>query len=458
MQSNGGVMSARAAVRRPMHIVESGAAAGVVAAQHLTATLAAPNVITLDMGGTTAKAAILEDGRPTQVAEYEVGGGISVGNRLYRGGGYPLRAPALDIAEVGAGGGSLVWVDGGAGLHVGPRSAGSVPGPLCYRRGGTEPTLTDANLLLGYLNPHALLGGALLIDAGYAHAVFEERVARPIGRRLHEAAYGVHRIAAANMVRVVKAVSSERGRDPRRFSLVAFGGNGPVHAALVAAELAMRRVIVPPAPGVFSAVGLLDADLAHHLSRSVLKPTRQLVANDVELAFQWLEAEGRRALAEEGYGADRSELLRSVDVRYVGQSFDLRLPIGGARFADGALDDVERRFAVEHERTYGHRANDDPVELVNVRVVARGVDPRAPVVVRANGRSHAEPRTRPAYFGTRVGWAETPVCLSRAELEHTPRAGPLIVEEYDATTLVPPGCHVWRDASDNLILEVDQPW
>jgi N-methylhydantoinase A len=458
MQSNGGVMSARAAVQRPMHIVESGAAAGVVAAQRLTAALEAPNVITLDMGGTTAKAAILEDGRPAQVAEYEVGGGISVGNRLYRGGGYPLRAPALDIAEVGAGGGSLVWVDAGGALHVGPRSAGSAPGPVCYRRGGTEPTLTDANLLLGYLNPRALLGGTLAIDADYARAVFEERVGRPIGRPLHEAAYGVHRIAAANMVRVVKAVSSERGRDPRCFSLVAFGGNGPVHAALVAAELAMRRVIVPPAPGVFSAVGLLDADLAHHLSRSVLKPTRRLAAADVEQTFQALEAQGRRALAEEGYSADRTELKRSVDVRYVGQSFELRLPIDGAVFADGALDDVERRFAVEHERTYGHRADDDPVELVNVRVMARGLDPRPPVVVRGTARSPTLPRSRAAYFGAGVGWAETPVYLSRAELDRTPRTGPLIVEEYDATTIVPPGCHIWRDASDNLILELDQPW
>ncbi len=458
MQSNGGVMSARAAVQRPMHIVESGAAAGVVAAQHLTAALEVPNVITLDMGGTTAKAAILEDGRPSQVAEYEVGGGISVGNRLYRGGGYPLRAPALDIAEVGAGGGSLVRVDAGGALQVGPRSAGSVPGPLCYGRGGTEPTLTDANLLLGYLNPRALLGGTLPIDADYARAVFEERVARPIGRALHEAAFGVHRIAAANMVRVVKAVSSERGRDPRRFGLVAFGGNGPVHAARVAAELAIRRVIVPPAPGVFSAVGLLDADLAHHLSRSLLKPTRRLPAADVEQAFLMLEAEARDALAEEGYGADRTELVRSVDVRYVGQSFELRLPIDGAFSTDGALEDVERRFAVEHERTYGHRADDDPVELVNVRVMARGVDPRPAVVVRANDQAPALSGTRPAYFGPRVGWTDTPVVFSRAELNDAARPGPLIVEEYDATTIVPPGCAIWRDAADNLILEVDQPW
>ncbi len=460
MQSNGGVMSARAAVQRPMHIVESGAAAGVVAAQRLTEALESRNVITLDMGGTTAKAAILEDGRPTQVAEYEVGGGISVGNRLYRGGGYPLRAPALDIAEVGAGGGSLVWVDAGGALHVGPRSAGSVPGPLCYRRGGTEPTLTDANLLLGYLNPGALLGGTLPIDAEYARAAFEELVARPIGRTVHEAAYGVHRIAVANMVRVVKAVSSERGRDPRRFSLVAFGGNGPVHAALVATELAMRRVIVPPAPGVFSAVGLLEADLAHHLSRSMLKPTRRLAAADVEQAFQALEAEGRRSLAEEGYEADRTELVRSVDVRYVGQSFDLRLPVESAAFADGALADLERRFAVEHERTYGHRADDDPVELVNVRVMARGRDPRPPVLPRSNGRPGAAQGTRPVYFGPGFGWTDTPVCLSRADLDldRTPRHGPLIVEEYDATTIVPPGCTVWRDTSDNLMLEVDQPW
>ena len=226
MQSSGGVMSGRAASQRPIHIVESGPAAGVIAAQRLARALDSPNVITLDMGGTTAKAAILEGGEPNQVSEYEVGSGLNIGNRLNRGAGYLLRAPAIDIAEVGAGGGSLVWLDSANAVHVGPRSAGSVPGPVCYRTGGTQPTLTDANLLLGYLNPHALLGGSLSIDTDFARQVFETEVAAPLGLPVYEAAYGVHRIGVANMVRVVKAVSSERGRDPRTFSLVALAATG----------------------------------------------------------------------------------------------------------------------------------------------------------------------------------------------------------------------------------------
>src|SRR5262249_12989328 len=241
MQSNGGTMSAAAAGERPIHIVESGPAAGVIAALDLGRASDRPNLLTLDMGGTTAKASIVENGQLNQTNECEVGAGINVGNRLNRGAGYLLRVPAVDIAEVGAGGGSIVWLDAAGSVHVGPQSAGAVPGPACYRQGGDEPTLTDANLLLRYLNPDALLRRSLAIDRDYAGSVFSARVAEPLGLDLSQAAYGVHRIAVASMVRVVKAVSSERGRDPRDYTLVAFGGNGPVHAALVASELGIPR-------------------------------------------------------------------------------------------------------------------------------------------------------------------------------------------------------------------------
>ena len=462
MQSNGGVMSARAASAYPMHIVESGPAAGVIAAQEVARRLDLPNVLTLDMGGTTAKASIVEQGQLHQAAQYEVGAGLNVEQRLNRGAGYVLRVPAVDIAEVGAGGGSLVWLDPAGALHVGPRSAGSVPGPVCYRAGGEEPTLTDANLLLGYLHPEALLGGALPIDRAYAREVFEAKVARPLGLETLEAAFGVHRIGVANMVRVVKAVSSERGRDPRAFALIAFGGNGPVHAALVARELGLRRVVVPPAPGLFSAFGLLSADLAHHFSRSIIRQTDELTLDELRQAFAGLEAQALAALAAEGHGAEAVQVSRSLDLRYAGQSFELRLSLGDRPIDAELLAELPSLFGAEHERTYGHQAPGDPVELVNLRLVAQAPGGRwslaAAEVGPPGGPEATGPaeRRRPAYFGPEQGLLETPL-LTRQQVGSEPLAGPLIVEEYDATTIVPPGCTVQRDRYDNLVIEIDQP-
>ena len=228
------------------------------------------------MGGTTAKASLVEDGAISRATEYQVGGGIMHGSRLLTGAGYLLRVPAIDLAEVGAGGGSIVWRDAGGALQVGPRSAGASPGPLCYDLGGTEPTVTDANVILGYLNPTALAGGAVKLNAARAHEVFQERVAGPMGLPLAEAAYGAHLIAASNMMRAIRAVSSERGRDPREYALFAFGGNGPLFAAGMARALEMTRVVIPPAPGLFSAFGLLYSEVAAplrpHLASAYARP------------------------------------------------------------------------------------------------------------------------------------------------------------------------------------------
>jgi N-methylhydantoinase A len=268
MQSNGGIMSVPAAQQRPVHIIESGPAAGVIASAFLSGRLGVPNVLTFDMGGTTAKASIIENGQLSQTPEYEVGGGISLTSRLIKGGGYALRVPVIDIAEVGAGGGSIVWLDPGGALQVGPHSAGAVPGPVCYAAGGTEPTVTDANVALGYLNPEHLVGGDLPLDADAACRALHEGVAQPLGLGLDEVAYGIHLVANSNMMRAVRAVSSQRGRDPRGYALFAFGGNGPVHAVELAGSLGITRVLVPVAPGLFSAFGLLFADVEHHYVRT----------------------------------------------------------------------------------------------------------------------------------------------------------------------------------------------
>jgi N-methylhydantoinase A len=285
MQSNGGLTTAETATQTPMHIIESGPAAGVIGAQALARALQLPNIITFDMGGTTAKASLVEGGEVTRSLEYQVGGGIMVGSRLLTGAGYMLKVPAIDLAEVGAGGGSIVWIDPGGSLQVGPPSAGAFPGPLCYDLGGTQPTITDANVILGYLNPAYLVGGALPLHADKARQAFAEQIAAPLGLSLAHAAYGAHQIAASNMIRAIKAVSTERGRDPRDYALFAFGGNGPLFAAGMAEALHMQRIVVPPSPGLFSSFGLLYADVEHHYARTFRHLLRQVEVHALNAAW-----------------------------------------------------------------------------------------------------------------------------------------------------------------------------
>ncbi len=455
MQSSGGLMSAEAAGRLPMHVVESGPAAGVVGARALARRLGLARLITFDMGGTTAKTSLVEDGEVHRSGEIQVGGGITHGSRLLTGAGYLLRVPAIDLAEVGAGGGSIVWIDAGGAPRVGPRSAGAAPGPVCYALGGAEPTITDANLILGYLNPTQLAGGGVKLDAARAHEVFEARVARPLGLPLAEAAHGAHRIAASNMIRAIRAVSTERGRDPREYVLFAFGGNGPLFAAGMARALEMRTIVVPPAPGLFSAFGLLYADTEHHYVRTFRGPTRRLDLAALGQAWAALEAEARAALARDGFGPEAVALRRRADVRYHGQTSELTVDAPGGEPGPAWVAAVEAAFGAEYERTYGHRAGpEEPVELVSLRLVARGVPaaPRVPERTAPAPAPAARAAPRRAYFGREAGWSETPV-LARADLA-TRTAGPCIVEEYDATCLVPPGAHAALDAAGNIVIEL----
>ncbi len=457
MQSSGALMTDEAAARLPMHIIESGPAAGVIGAQALARRMGLPRVITFDMGGTTAKASIVEDGEVHRAAEYQVGGGIMVGSRLLTGSGYLLRVPAIDLAEVGAGGGSIVWIDAGGALRVGPRSAGAAPGPVCYDLGGGEPTITDANVILGYLNPRHLVGGAVKLNAARAHEVFEERIARPLGLSAVHAAHGAHLIAASNMIRAIRAVSSERGRDPREYTLFAFGGNGPLFAAGMAAQLEMRRVVVPPAPGLFSSFGLLYSDVGHHYTCTRRGLLRELEPGALDEAFQRLEAEARAQLAREGFTGPAVRLQRAADLRYAGQSFELTVPVAGGFLDAAALARLEAAFGAEHERTYGHRAGPgEPVELVTLRLVAQGVPdrPRVPERVVVERRAGAA-GTRPAWFGPEAGWLTARV-VGRSDLARAV-SGPAIVEEYDATCLVPPGARAGLDAWGNIVLELGSP-
>jgi len=459
MQSNGGIMTAEAAALMPMHIVESGPAAGVVGSQALARRLTEPKVITFDMGGTTAKASIIEDYEINRATEFSVGGGILAGSRLLTGSGYLLRAPVVDLAEVGAGGGSIVWIDAGGALQVGPRSAGSSPGPVCYDTGGTEPTITDANVILGYLNPEYLVGGAVKLNAARARELFAERIARPLGLSLEDAAEGAHRIAASNMIRAIKSVSSERGRDPREYVLFAFGGNGPLFAASLARQLEMRRILVPPAPGLFSAFGLLYADVEHHYVRTYRRETHGAELSALNEVMTQMEVVARAQLAAEGFAAEATRLKRAADLCYLGQSFELTVPMEPGAIDGATIAKLEEAFAREHERVYGHRAGaDEPVVLMSLRLVAQGIPdkPRMPerlILERAKAPGTAAPRRRPVYFGAPHGWLEAPV-LGRGDLA-AKVAGPAIIEEYDATCVIPPSASGRLDAHDNIVIELE---
>jgi N-methylhydantoinase A len=456
MQSNGGLTTAEAATRMPMHIIESGPAAGVVGAQALARTLGLSNIITFDMGGTTAKASLVEAGEVTRSLEYQVGGGIMIGSRLLTGAGYMLKVPAIDLAEVGAGGGSVVWIDPGGSLQVGPHSAGASPGPLCYDLGGTRPTITDANVILGYINPAYLVGGALPLNADKAHHVFAATIARPLGLELAHAAYGAHQIAASNMMRAIKAVSTERGRDPRDYALFAFGGNGPLFAAGLAEALHMRRIIVPPSPGLFSAFGLLYAEVEHHYSRTFRRLLRQVDVDALNSAWDGMVADAAAQLAADGFSASQQRMRRTATMHYQGQTFELAVPVPDGVLTRQSIALLEEAFGQEHERTYGHRAGpEEPVELVTIQVVGQGLPerPRVPGKLRAAlpVETHRAP-ARQAYFGPQVGWLHTPV-IPRADLS-TAHQGPCIIEEYDATCVVPPGVTAVLDTYGNIVLEL----
>jgi N-methylhydantoinase A len=457
MQSSGGLLDAATACSMPVQLVESGPAAGVIATRALAGRIGLGDVIAFDMGGTTAKASLIEHGEPFVSSEYEVGGGMSSDRSLMRGGGYAIRTPSIDVSEVGAGGGSVCWIDAGGAPRVGPRSAGADPGPACYARGGEEPTLTDALVVLGYLSPTALAGGVQRIAPERAAAVIDDKVARPLRLGLHDAALGIYRIAVANMCRAVRSVTSQRGRDPRDHTLVAFGGAGPAHAVEIARSFEISTVLVPRTPGLFSAAGLLVADVERHDVWSY--PDRDhWDAAGIEAGFRQLEERAAsRPLVAGGGGRLRVE--RYADLRYLGQSYELRVPVPGGELSLERLEEVRSRFHAEHEHTYGHRSDEAGIEIVNLRT-------RAGVVADAGGGPDLFEQTlapsgsqggtlgsRRAYFGTPWGAVETPV-LSRDALSSSATAGPVIVEDADATTIVPPGSQVRVDELGNLMIKV----
>ena len=451
MQSSGGAMTAADAAQRPVYALESGPAAGVVATQGLASQLNIDNAISFDMGGTTAKASLIEDGQVALGREYEVGADLSVGSRLLRGSGELLRVPSIDIAEVGAGGGSIAWLDAGSGLQVGPRSAGADPGPACYGLGGSEPTVTDANVVLGYVRSGPLASGDLSVS--HAKAVEALRlVAEPLGLAIDEVARGVHDLANARMMRALRAVSSERGRDPRDFTLVAFGGAGPIHAAGLAAELGIGTVVVPSHAGVFSALGLLHARAQYHDVRfcevDARDPTSEAVDTLVSL-YQEL-----RSVLGSNIPGETTEWSASADVRYRGQHWDIEIDVPNIRVTAKAVQQIAAAFEDTHEQVYGVRKGTDaPVEIRAVRLTVLGAESPTPeIAVEASALPRPTSTTRSTLFSLRAGRLDVAV-VDRLDLTADRRPGPLLIDEYDTTIVVPPEWRVRLDASGAVVME-----
>jgi N-methylhydantoinase A/oxoprolinase/acetone carboxylase beta subunit len=431
MQSSGGVMTADDAARRPVLALESGPAAGVVAALAMARRLGVENAITFDMGGTTAKASLIEQGAVSRGREYEAGGSLSAGSRLMRGAGELLRIPTIDIAEVGAGGGSIAWLDRAGGLQVGPRSAGAAPGPACYGRGGVDPTVTDANVHLGLMPAGPVADGQITISRELAAEALA-RVAEPLGLGIDELAAGIHEIANARMTRALRSVSSEKGRDPREFALIAYGGAGPVHAVGLADELGCSTVLIPALAGLFSSLGLLYARPEFHDVHTCLIDARTVDGSALDAHYARLRSR-----------LDGVEWIRSAELRYGGQSWEIEVEVADPVDVAALIE----RFEDEHERLYGVRGEAGaPIEIRALRLAALGARQGVEQLSVADGTPRGG-TTRRTHLG------DAPL-RARASFGDSAERGPFLVDEYDTTVVVRAGWTARRDAAtETLVLE-----
>ena len=453
MQSSGGVLTFEAARTRPVYMVESGPAAGVIVSAYLGDVLGFDNVLSFDMGGTTAKTGLVENGTPTITKEYEVGTAARA-ERGAKGAGYPIRTPVIDLVEIGAGGGSIAWVDSGGVLRVGPQSAGADPAPACYGKGGTQPTITDANLVLKRLDPDHFLGGEMRLDEAAAWRAIKETCADPLGLDVVEVALGIVEIANSAMVGALRRISVQRGHDPRDFVLVAFGGAGPVHANRLAAELDIPTVLVPMSPGTTSAMGLLVTDIKHDYSTTLIQGTDTLDMTLADRHFRDMMRLGERALLSEGSAHASIEFERRVDMRYVGQSYELSIPWGDGRLED-VLDRMLADFHGDHQRAYGFAAPAEPVEFVTLRLTAIGTiaKPRLRELPAGSGDAMTALRTvRQVCFAEAGGFVDCPSYDRYRLPAGAVIDGPAIVEEMDSTTVIHPGYRARVDRYGNLLI------
>lgn len=453
MQSSGGLLPAPEIALKPVLAIESGPAAGVVGASVIGNAARYRDLIVLDIGGTTAKASLIDDGQYAMTPEIEVGS-MQSGSRLIKGGGYTVQAPTIDLAEIGAGGGSIAKLDQASALRVGPESAGAFPGPACYQLGGVQATLTDANVFLGYLSQTGLAGGELSIDASLSRSVIG-KLAVAMGMDAVTVAYGIHQLANASIMRVLRSVSSERGRDPADFTMFAIGGNGPLHGATLAAEMKMKAVVIPPVAGVFSALGMISSKLEYQKIVPFYQTVKSEALAGIRTRIQKEVNDLHGVLAREGHAdTSRHEFACELSLQYSGQvgTIPLRYLLPDLNVA--SADQIDEAFHREHTRVFGYRSN-EIVRITSVRISGRVVDAaKVGVAIQRTGRSQMQPSARQAYFGPDRGWMRTSV-LRAADLTSEQISGPVIVEEYDTTTLVPPGWSIRIDTHNNMMIEVE---
>jgi N-methylhydantoinase A len=448
MQSSGGVATAEAMERYPVRMIESGPAAGALMAAAYGELTGHRDLVAFDMGGTTAKLALIEGGRPFTTTAFEL---HRVDNAP--GSGLPMNIQAIDLVEIGAGGGSIARPRLGV-IAVGPESASSTPGPVCYGRGGEEPTVTDANLALGYLNAEYFAGGAMRLSPGTAARAIETRVAAPLGLTLEQAAWGIHTIVNTNMELATRVVSIERGRDPRTLTLVAFGGSGPVHGCRLAQALGIPRVILPAAAGVTAAIGLLAAEVRFDVSRTYVRRLDALEPAAVSAMYAEMAAQATEVVRESSLGGAVS-VVRSVDARYVGQGYELTVPVPGGTLDPASLARVRASFDEIYAARYGYAQPDAPVEVVTWKLSAIGGAPRV-TLAKAATTSEASPLKgrRRAYFPETGGWIDCPIYDRYHLAAGLTIAGPAIVEERESTSVLPPGTIATVDEYASLIVEV----
>ena len=449
VQSTGGLFELGKARSECIRILELGPASGVIGTQALCHALGLDNAIAFDMGGTTAKAGVILNGRALTTGHALIG---SYDRAL------PIQVPTIDIFEVGTGGGSIARVEHGGALHVGPRSAGAEPGPACYARGGTEPTITDANLVLGRLGADRFLGGEMKLDVAAAERAMKTRVAGPLGLSTIEAANGILRIAATKMSHAVKAVTTERGLDAGSFALVAYGGAGPLHATAVAREIGIRKVIIPHAPGHFSAFGMLFSDLRYDFVRTWFISLDDLDFDRFEAVYRELEKEGRDAIAASAIAPREVVVQRALDMRYVGQEHSVTVEVPQTHFDRQDRAGIKALFDAVHAQRYGTSAPDEPAEIASLRTTVSGIVEKPRIERIAGGEamppSAARTGNRSAYFQAAGGFVETPTFARSKLLAGNRIDGPALIEEHASTTVALPGDSVEVDAIGNLVIGI----
>jgi len=450
MKSSGGVATPEMIQESPVQIIESGPVAGALSAAHLGQTLGEDNVFSFDMGGTTAKICFVVDGQPKRTDVFEVDEA-----KMKEGSGLPVNLTVVDMIEISAGGGSIADVDSTGRITVGPESAGAQPGPICYGRGGTEPTVTDADLALGYINPDYFLGGRMDIDVSGALSGIERTISEPLDIDVHTAAWGVKEIVDNEMIRASQIHASERGLDPRTFAMIMYGGAGPVHGAFLAHELNVPRVYVPEGAGVASASGLLVADIEFHLDQTHITELTPDALDEIAGIYERLEAEGRELV--ESAGGDDVLVEREADMKYAGQAHEIGVEIPDGDLGPGAIETIEERFHDTYERTYGYSDPDEAVEGITWKVTVSSPTESLSMASTAEGSSRASDArkgTREAYFESTGGFTETAI-YARDELgAGATLDGPAIVEEINSTTVVPPGDQLTVDDYGNLLIDI----